>query len=454
MPLLPSLSRSRQETLRQPSENVGVRSFADICRFVQEIVTDPFAWGEDGAAAHRSLLERAQAGDPAAVQKAEELVAEILRRYGAGVEGMDTETAAHRIYAVSWGLDVLEDLYRDPEVDEIQVNRYNQVFVVRRGKNERCACSFENEEHVKRVIARLLLHDRGVALTSSTPAVESVRLDGTRITATCPDETPYCTLVLRKHDTFKMTPENLYRAGTLNKELLDVLARLVQGRANILISGGTGSGKTSLLRFLVRYLPEELRIVTLETDRELRLAQFYPERNIVEFAEHREIGRSMREQFRTTLRYSPDVIIVGEIRGKGEAVEAIKACTRGHSGSMATIHFSSPEEAVEGAAKMMLEEGLNLPLELAVTWVAQAFNVVVQMFSDSTRGIKKITRVVEVWPEKEGVGYRDLAVWEPSHSDYFTGRWVFPNLPSERLLRRMEQYGVYWPAPAVRVVKA
>ena len=245
--------------------------------------------------------------------------------------------------------------------------------------------------------------------------------------------------MLRKKN-FVPSAQNLIKSETLDNKLLDLLSFLVNGRANILISGGTGTGKTTLLRFLVNYMNENLRIVTLETDCELELRDVYPDRDIVEMEEHTEIGLTMKKQFRTTLRYSPDVIIVGEIRGMGEAVEAVKACTRGHNGSMATIHFGSPEEAIEGCGRMMLEEGLNLPLDVAQMWVASAFDIVIQMFADSRRGIKKITRVTEVRNENNKIKYRDIAVWEPSGSDYFKGRWIYPNSISDELLKRMARF--------------
>ena len=421
---------------------LGARPLGEVIRFVQEIVTDAEAWGPDVAAEHRWVLEEAQARDPEAGEKTQELVLKVFDRYGVEVKGMDKRRAAFEVYKAAWGLDLLEELYRDRTVDEIRVDRPDMVTVQRQGKNEFVPARFKDEEHIRNIAARLLSHDRGVALTASTPTAESVLKDGSRLTATCPPVTDHWTLVLRKHNTFEMTPENLIRAGTLDEPLLELLATLVRGRANIMISGGIGSGKTSLLRFLVGYLPESLRIVTLENDRELRLGERYPGRSVVEMEEHPEIGMKMDRLFRTVLRYTPDVIIAGEVRGRGEATEAVKACTRGHDGSMATIHFSSPEEAVTGFGKMMLEEGLNLPIDIAVSWVAEAFDVVVQMFADTTRGIKKITRVTEIGEEGGAVSYRDLAVWQPSAHDFFEGRWAFPHTPGQRLLAKMHRYGV------------
>lgn len=418
---------------------IGKKHIFKATQFVQEIITDSEVFALDVVTERQKILEMAQAGDRKAITKVKEIITEILDCYGVEVEGYKREEAVEEIYSYAWGLDVLEEFYKNKEVDEIRVNSPDQVFIQRRGKNERTNIKFKDEEHIKKIASRLFVHDRGVALTSSTPVVESVRLDGVRVTATCPPATTSCTFVLRKKN-FVPSEQNLIRSGTLDNNLLDLLAFLVNGRANILISGGTGTGKTTLLRFLVNYMDESLRLVTLETDRELELRDVYPDRDIVEMEEHTEIGLTMKKQFRTILRYSPDVIIVGEIRGMGEAVEAVKACTRGHNGSMATIHFGSPEEAVEGCGRMMLEEGLNLPLDVAQMWVASAFNIVIQMFADTRRGIKKITRITEVINEKNFIKYNDLAVWQPAGGDYFKGRWIYPNFISDNLMKRMNRF--------------
>jgi len=422
---------------------IGSKSLHEATKIVQDTVTDQEVWGEEKAKENKQILEDAQAGIPVAVKKAELLIRETLEKLKVQVPDMTLEQAAYEIYKYAWGLDAIEDLYRNPTVDEIRVNGPEHVFIQRKGKNERTVVKFKGgEERIRKIVSRIIMHDRGIALTSSTPELESVRKDGSRLTATCPPASRKWTFVLRKHGTFQMNPENLIKTGTLDERILKLLILLVKGRANILISGNTGSGKTSLLRFLRGYSDPLMRIVTLESDAELRLSDYYPARDIVEFEEHADIGLSMNKLFRLVLRYSPDIIDTGEIRGKGEAIEAIKSCTRGHDGSASTIHFSNPHEAIEGCGKMMLEEGLNLPLSVAMTWVASAFNIVIQMFSDSRRGIKKITHITEVWPEGEKIHSRDLIVWQPESDDYFAGKWVWLNNPSENLIKKMRRFGV------------
>ncbi|KJS10681.1 MAG: hypothetical protein VR67_17530 [Peptococcaceae bacterium BRH_c8a] len=408
---------------------------------IQEILGDRESFDPEEIKMRDEVMDSAMAGAPGANTMAVKYIQSVMERYSISVTGMNMVDAAYEIYKYVWGLDVLEELYNNPNVDEIRVNG-TIVTIQYRAKNMETEVRLKDAYHVMKIILRLIRHDRGVALTDSTPRVESMRRDGTRITATCPPFSRKPTLVLRK-PTFKMTLDNLTRAGTLNDSIYNYIKLLVQGRANILISGGCGSGKTSLLRHLVSFMHPRLRIVVLENDMELNLGDHYPDReDIVEFEEHPELGLTLKEAFRTVLRYSPDVIIVGEMRGVGEADEAIKACTRGHDGSLATGHFTSVEESIEGTALMLIEEGKNLPLSLAKLQVARAFNIVIQLYTSPVYGVKKITRIAEIWPEGDKVVIRDLVVWQSQPDDFLSGEWRIMNPPSERLTQKMHQYGI------------
>lgn len=389
------------------------------------------------------------AGVPGAREQAVRIVLETLVQHGAEVEGMALEEAAEEIYSYAWGLGPLEPLYRDPSVNEIRVNAPDRVYVLRNVRNERVDVRFRDDEHVMKIVTRITMHDRGVALNRSSPTIESMRKDGTRITATCPPVTEHVTLVLRKPFPRVVTPGEMERLGTLDAKVWRVLETLVRGRANVLISGGTGSGKTTLLRTLFAASAPSARTVVLETDRELFLAKLFPERDIIEMEEHPETGRTLGSLFKVVLRYSPNIFIVGEFRGADEAREAVRACLRGHDGSMATAHFGSPREAVEGVAKLLVEGGLNVPLRVAASLVASAYHVVVQMFGDSTRGRILLESVTEIWPEGQAVGYRDLVRWRPRGDDYLEGEWEVCGRPTRRLVERLLRY---LPASEVRAL--
>lgn len=387
------------------------------------------------------LLPLAMAGDRMAALRIEKLIIQILTENNKSVDGMDFSSAAKEIYAANWGLGPVEPYYRNPEVDEIRVNSPKHVYIQRRGKNERTNVFFDNEEHVERVIKRMFIEDAGTSLDRSHPIVMSVRKDGSRLTATCPPVSMHWTFVLRKPNTFKMTVENLKNAGTLDDKTWLALTALAKGRANILFSGNPGAGKSSLLRRLVGELPVHLRILAIGEDLELHLSEYYPDRDIIELEEHKYVGATMKELFRTALRENPDVVIIEEFRGAGEAIEAIKACTRGLPGSMATAHFNSPEEAVEGTALMMIEEGLPLPFELAKLRVARAFDIVVQMFGDTGRGMKKVVSVTEIVVDEHKIIFNELIRWQPDNEhDYMgSGEWVFTGKPSPELLARLRR---------------
>lgn len=389
------------------------------------------------------MFDQAVAGLQGAKEKAVNEIARILTENKVHVNGYSEEGAANEIYCKAWGLGVVEALYRDPTVDEIRINDYNKIFISRRGKNKRVSVKFNSPEEARQVVDRCYAHDTGVALTQTTPVVESVREDGSRLTALCQPVTDNTVGILRKHDTFEMTVKNLCETGTLDEITWAVLQFLVRGRANILIIGGFGSGKSTLQRRLIAELPESLRIVTLESDRELRMQAHYPDRDIIEIEEHANLeGATLKELLRTTFRLSPDLIVVGEFRGAGEAVEAVKSC-RVLRGSMATAHFSSAEEAVEGTAMLMLEEGLVLPFELAKIRVARAYNIAVEMFSDTERGIKKLVKITEICVDDSSrkVYYRPLLEWVPDTEEFLgPGRWVIREKPSDELLTQMARY--------------
>ncbi|MDN5360980.1 MAG: pilus assembly protein CpaF [Moorella sp. (in: firmicutes)] len=385
------------------------------------------------------LFAACQAGESFAMTEVRAMVRHAVCELGLKVPGWGSDQLAEEVYRYAYGLDVLEDVYYDPEVDEIRINAPKEVYVQKRGRNMKANVNFKDDDHILKIVRRMILTDR-VALTRSTPRVESVRADGSRVTATMPPLSRSVTVVIRKHDTFKLTEENLIASGTLNRQLLDLLITLVSCRANILIAGAAGSGKTSLLKFLCQYIHQRMRIVTLETDFELHLESHYPGRDIVALQEQADLGITLRELFRTVLRYTPDIIIVGEARAE-EAQEMLKACLRGHEGSMGTIHSSSVAEAVESMTQMVLEGGNSLPEASLRREVARAFNVVIQMYSDTVNGIKKVERVTELIPTVDGVALNDLCVWRGQAGNYNKGQWEFPGSFSPRLLEKMHKFG-------------
>lgn len=425
-----------------PKEIIGAITVKEATAFIQRTVQNPDKLGQERAKENKELIESVLMGVIEGIPKAKQLIRDIIEEYGIEITDMPLEEAVEDIYAYMWGLGPLEDIYHNPGINEIQVNGHDQVYVIRSLKTEQLDIRFRDDEHIRNIIQRMVMHDRGVSLNESHPMIESMRRDGTRITATCKPVSENTTLALRKQLIKVLTIEDLIRSETLDDKTYKLLNKLIEGRANILLSGGVGSGKTSLVRTLFSLTHPNARTLVLENDRELFLRKHFPGRNIIEFEEHPETGATLEKLFRTLLRYSPNIIIVGEFRGAGEAREAVRACERGHHGSMATAHFSSPREAIEGTGRLLLEEGLNIPASAATLMVAGAYNVVIQMFGDTTRGIIKVDSVTEVDLHGDQVIYRDLIKWVPKETNYTVGDWIVKNQPGPRLTERLGQYGV------------
>lgn len=424
---------------REPGQ-FGSVTLNRATQIIQEIIQEPEAIGDERAAKNKQILEEAMSGAPGANIQAQTIIAELLDEYGVKVDETDISQVAYEIYKYAWGLGPIEEIYHDPVVNEIRVNKYNKVYVLRKVRSGKMSgLAFHDDDHIKKIVTRLTLHDQGVALNRSNPTIESMRKDGTRITATCFPVTKNTTFVLRKPYPHLITPEEMISLGTMDAKTWGVLKTLSRGHANILIAGGVGSGKTTLLRTMVETVDPLARIVALETDTELMLEHAFPDRDIIEFEEHKELGRHLKDLFATCLRYSPVMIIVGEFRGAGEANEAVRACIRGHN-SMATAHFSTPRGAIEGTAKLLIEEGMNVPLVQAVSDAASAFDIVVQMFGDPSRGVIMIESVTEVIVDQANVEYRDIIRWVPRGKDYLGGAWELARGLSDALARKLCKY--------------
>lgn len=375
------------------------------------------------------------------IVEARNIIGRKLKEKNVAVPGFSIQRLTDEIFVRNWGLGAVDATYHDSDVDEIQLNG-NKVFAVRRGVPERLPFTLKEGE-AERLARRMIMHDSGVSLSETSPTAETVRLDGTRVTAVCPNVSPNWSVALRKHGNVDLSVENLEKMGTLDRMVWAAECLLVRGRCNILISGNFGAGKTSHLSMLFGQTHPSLRAVVLESRRELRLSELYPDRNIVELEEHPEVGLTMKKLFDTVVvRLSPGIIIVGEFRGTGESREAIKAATKGHKGSMATTHAVSPQEAVFTTAMMMLEEGLNLPLDLAVLRVAQAYDIIIQMFYDSVTGVRKLESMTEIVKNGDKVDFRELIRWTPDSAYHGSGKWTFVRPPTDHLIENMFRFGV------------
>src|SRR5271157_253584 len=311
----------------------------------------------------------------------------------------ERENLARQILDEIFGLGPLEPLLKDPTVSDILVNRFDRVYVERAGKLELMpALSFKDNSHLMQIIERIVSRV-GRRVDESSPMVDARLQDGSRVNAIIPPlalDGP-C-LSIRRFGRHVITQEEMLQFKTLTPGMLRFLAACVQSKTTILISGGTGSGKTTMLNALSRFIPEEERIITIEDTAELQLQQ----RHVVKFETrppnlNKEGGINQRVLLRTALRMRPDRIIVGECRG-AEALDMLQAMNTGVEGSMSTVHANGPRDAFSRLETMVLMADLEIPTRVILQQLSSAIRLVVQVarLQDGTRKIVSISEVLGV----------------------------------------------------------
>jgi len=294
-----------------------------------------------------------------------------------------------------FGYGPIQSLLEDNEISEVMVNGPGQVFIERNGKLEKVPVHFDDNEHVMRVINRIIL-PLGRQIDPDSPTVDARLPDGSRVNAVIlPVAIDGPSITIRKFQKEKLSMQKLIELGSLTDNMAELLRACVIGRLNIIISGGTGSGKTTLLNVLSTYIPENERIVTIEDAAELQLQQEHVVR--METKSPNVEGRggvTIRDLVRNSLRMRPDRIVVGEVRG-GEALDMLQAMNTGHDGSLTTIHANSPRDALSRLETLVLMAGFDLPLKIVRQQVSSAVDLIVQQtrFRDGTRKITAITEV-------------------------------------------------------------
>ena len=315
------------------------------------------------------------------------------------------------------GFGAIERYLADPTVTEVMVNAVDGIYVERDGQLELTDSSYLSEEHVRRVIERIV-SKVGRRIDESSPMVDARLHDGSRVNAIIPPlavDGPV--LTIRKFAPHAYTCDHLIELGSLSPELAELLEACVYGRLNVLISGGTGTGKTTLLNAVSQFIPENERVVTIEDAVELRLHQKHVIR--LESRPPNIEGKgqvTIRDLVRNALRMRPDRIVVGETRG-AEALDMLQAMNTGHDGSLSTLHCNSPRDAISRLETMVLMAGMDLPVRAIREQIASAVDVIVHI-SRMRDGTRRITQVCEVnGMEGEVVTSTDLYTF-----DYAAGR--------------------------------
>ena len=293
------------------------------------------------------------------------------------------------------GLGPIESLRKDASITEIMVNGPKQIFVERMGKLELTDVKFHDTAHLMNIIERIL-SPLGRRIDESSPLVDARLQDGSRVNIIIPPLSLVGPCVtIRKFSATPLSVENLISFGTMNEKMATFLRACVKARINILVSGGTGSGKTTTLNVISSFIPEGERIVTIEDAAELRLQQTHVVTLEARPANIEGKGQiTIRDLVRNALRMRPDRIIVGEVRS-GEALDMLQAMNTGHDGSLTTAHANSPRDALSRLETMVLMSGLELPVRAIREQISSAIDLILQQ-SRIRDGSRKITYITEV----------------------------------------------------------
>jgi pilus assembly protein CpaF len=322
-------------------------------------------------------------------------VDQALAEAGTPLSSTDRARLVREITHNILGYGPIEPFLADPDVTEVMVNNHHTVYVERRGLIEETDVRFGSERHLLQVIDRIVAQT-GRRIDESSPMVDARLPDGSRVNAIIP---PLAitgpSLTIRKFSRDPLTMDDLVAFGSLSHQAAAFLEACVEGKLNVLISGGTGTGKTTLLNVLSSFIPQRERIITIEDAAELRLAQ----KHVISLeARPSNIeGKgaiTIRDLVRNALRMRPDRIVVGECRG-GEAVDMLQAMNTGHDGSLTTIHANSPRDALARTETLVLTAGFDLPLKAIRDQIASAFDLIIQV-NRLVDGRRRITHITEV----------------------------------------------------------
>ncbi|MGC8877977.1 MAG: CpaF family protein [Anaerolineae bacterium] len=320
---------------------------------------------------------------------------QYLMQEGLILSRAERQRLFEQIVAEILGYGPLEPLLRDDTITEIMVNGPNKIFIERNGKIEPANVTFESEEHLMRIIDRIV-SPLGRRIDESSPMVDARLPDGSRVNAIIP---PLAlngpTLTIRKFSRKPLTVEDLIRFGSITPEAIEFLKACVIARLNIIVSGGTGSGKTTFLNILSGFIPGDERIITIENAAELQLRQEHVvtlESRPPNIEGKGEV--TIRDLVINSLRMRPDRIVVGECRG-GEALDMLQAMNTGHDGSLTTLHANSPRDALARLETMCLMAGMDLPVRAIREQIASAVDLIIhqERMRDGSRKVVQITEV-------------------------------------------------------------
>lgn len=377
----------------------------------------------------------------------QELYEQVLAEENIVLTRQERHRLFEQIAAEILGLGPLQPLLEDGEITEIMVNGAKNIYIEKKGKIHRMPITFESDEHVMRIIDRIVA-PLGRRIDESSPYVDARLDDGSRVNAIIPPISLVGpVLTIRKFPENPITLEDLTNYGTLTEEIIEFLRACVIARLNIVISGGTGSGKTTLLNVMSQFIPGDERIVTIENAAELQLRQEHVV--TLESRPPNIEGRgeiTIRQLVINSLRMRPDRIIVGEIRDEA-ALDMLQAMNTGHDGSMTTAHSNSPRDSLARIETMVMMAGMDLPVRAIREQVASAIDLVVhqERMRDGDRKVVQITEVSGM--EGDVITMTDIFVFE--QTGFEDGRVIGRFRPTglrPKFIESIEAAGIHLPA--------
>jgi pilus assembly protein CpaF len=403
---------------------------------------------------HQNLLSRVDLQKMAGVSDSRMrsqvlgIVQDIVANLSVPMTAGERDGLAREVLDEVFGLGPLETLLQDPTVSDILVNTYRRVYVERGGILEETDVSFKDNAHLMHIIEKIV-GAVGRRVDESSPMVDARLTDGSRVNVIIPPlaiDGPI--LSIRRFAHIPMTAEDLLANQTMTKPMLDLLKGAVKARLSILISGGTGTGKTTFLNVLSGYISERERIVTIEDSAELQLQQRHVVRLECRPANVEGTGAVKARQLVTnSLRMRPDRIIVGEVRGE-EALDMLQAMNTGHDGSLTTVHANSPRDAISRLETMAMMANLNVPEKAIRQQIASAISVVVQIarLSDGTRRVTHLSEITGM--DEDVVSMQDIFVFEKqgvTETGHVIGAFSATGI-RPRLAEKLKMSGIAVPA--------
>ncbi|GAB4526527.1 MAG: CpaF family protein [Anaerolineae bacterium] len=377
----------------------------------------------------------------------EDMYDQILAQEAIILTRQERQRLFEQIVAEILGFGPLEPLLADESITEIMVNGAQKVYIERQGKIEKTKLTFESDDHLMRIIDRIV-SPLGRRIDESSPYVDARLPDGSRVNAIIP---PLAlngpTLTIRKFSKVPLTVDDLIRFGSITPEAVEFLKACVIARLNIIVAGGTGSGKTTLLNILSGFIPDEERIITVENAAELQLRQEHVvtlESRPPNIEGKGEV--TIRDLVVNCLRMRPDRIVVGECRA-GEALDMLQAMNTGHDGSLTTLHSNSPRDTLSRLETMVLMAGMDLPVRAIREQIASAVDLIVQQ-ERMRDGSRKVTNITEVQGmEGDVIVMSDIFAFEQQGME--GGRVIGRLKPTgirPKFIERIESANIHLPA--------